>query len=585
MNYRRQLLLIILSVSLSFCLLASVPVVSLAQNGNANNNRAQQQSDATPAQRLSVMRSRVDALRRSLNAEVANANAGGDSGDKADSVAARLRGLEKEAGALSTEISELARKQDRSEQYDPAELDKLEAAVTELNDRVQPVLREAAGARRGAGGANTTADAGAATGGTGQKKKRGLFGRLLGRGGDDKYEDLTSTIAPGRDRQLFEEAAKEARGGRYETARSLFGVIINAYPESNYLPLAKLAIADTFYLEGTTSSLIQAAAAYQDWLAFFPTDPLADKVLLKVAESDMRQMGLPDRDVSHARRAEQRLKVLLQNYPQTSLKNDVDIRLNEVQENLAMHNLQVANLYYDRFTQGKAANSKGAQSRLREIAESYPNFSYMSEVLYRLGQTYIDEEEPDEAAKYFARILRDFPNSEFAERAGEQLDAIGIARPAADPNRVAEPAPERPSFTQRLTREMLGFVPVSVNKDGVLISRDDKKEDLLAIAVRNGGQLPTVNTTPDALVAPRRNRTPPVTTPPTGADQSTAPADRSNSNGGISTTPTRPGLPPGTASPTTPQNAAPQTINSPTTTPATAPTTPPTNSTPNTPDK
>jgi len=31
--------------------------------------------------------------------------------------------------------------------------------------------------------------------------------------------------------------------------------------------MAKLAIADSFYLEGGTSSLIQAGQAYQDWLA------------------------------------------------------------------------------------------------------------------------------------------------------------------------------------------------------------------------------------------------------------------------------------------------------------------------------
>jgi hypothetical protein len=38
--------------------------------------------------------------------------------------------------------------------------------------------------------------------------------------------------------------------------------------------MAKLAVADSFYLEGSTSALIQAAAAYQDWLTFFPTHPL-----------------------------------------------------------------------------------------------------------------------------------------------------------------------------------------------------------------------------------------------------------------------------------------------------------------------
>ena len=68
---------------------------------------------------------------------------------------------------------------------------------------------------------------------------------------------------------------------------------------------------------------------------------------MKVAEAEMRQMGLSDRDISHARKAEQRLKVLLQQYPKSTLRATVEARLAEVQENLAMHNLLVARFYYD----------------------------------------------------------------------------------------------------------------------------------------------------------------------------------------------------------------------------------------------
>ncbi|MEJ7709140.1 MAG: outer membrane protein assembly factor BamD [Pyrinomonadaceae bacterium] len=188
----------------------------------------------------------------------------------------------------------------------------------------------------------------------GKKKKTGLFGRLLGRGDGPEYQPLIDTVAPGRDRELFEEAAKYVRKSNYETARLLFNVIITTYPESNYLPLAKLAIADSFYREGTTSALIQAGAAYRDWLTFFPTDPLAAAVMLKMAEAEMLQMGLADRDVSHATKAEVQLKAILQTFPITPLREEITMRLNEVQENLAMHNLQIARFYY-----GRNENNKG----------------------------------------------------------------------------------------------------------------------------------------------------------------------------------------------------------------------------------
>jgi outer membrane assembly lipoprotein YfiO len=263
----------------------------------------------------------------------------------------RLRGLEREVGSVISDVSDLRGKQDRSERFEMSELDKLETAVEDLNRRVEDVLRNTADARRATNSSNAVAS------NTKKKKGGGLLGKLnpFGGGGDDKdkYAELTGTVAPGRDRELFELAAKRTRKGNYEEGRLLFNVITTTYTESPFLPLSKLAVADSFYLEGTTSALIQANASYREWLTFFPTHPLADDVMLKMAEAEMRQMGLADRDTSHARKAEQQLKVVLQQFPDTPLRADVQLRMNEVQENLAMHNLQVANFYLAKYAQEK----------------------------------------------------------------------------------------------------------------------------------------------------------------------------------------------------------------------------------------
>ena len=498
------------------------------------------------------MRSRLDAMRRTLNSAIAAINAK-DNGSKqattADDPAARLRGLEKEAGSILSEVNNLRGKQDRAERYEFTDLDKLDASIADLNERVEAGLRDTASARRETP-ASGTANAASAP----KKKKPGFIGRLLGRGDDnDKYAELVGTVAPGRDRQLFEEATLQARKDRYETARDLYNVIITTYPESDYLPLAKLAIADTFYLEGTTSALIQAGATYQDWYTFFPTHPLADDVLLKMAEVEMRKMGLPDRDVSAARKGEQRIKVLFQQFPNTSLRPEAEIKMREIQENLGMHSFNVGNFYYDRYIRGAAPNPKGAQSRYREIVEKYPNFSFMDEVLYRLAMTYVAEEEPDEATKYFAQLARDYPNSQFAEKTREQLEAIGAAVPAPDPSRMNVVPPERPSFTRKLISEMVGTTPVTVDKNGILINKGDKGGDLIDQAISNGGRLPT--TTPTIPVSRR---------PPARPVASTTPAPKQNDGGGISIQPTQPGAPQSGSDPAQPPATQ-------ITTPATAP--------------
>ncbi|MFN2482661.1 MAG: outer membrane protein assembly factor BamD [Pyrinomonadaceae bacterium] len=534
--------------------MCAVVVSGLAPAGSVA--RAQQQQsqraargEGTPSQRVSVLRSRLETLRRTLNASLAGLNAAGDDkkdkDKKSSEAATRLRGLEREAGQLLGEIIDISGKIDRSEKYEASELDKLEGAVADLNDRTERALQETAGERRVA-----TATAG----GTPPKKKKkgGGFlglGRIFGGSGDDedKYADLISGVKPGRDRELFEEAAKLARKSNYEGSRLLFETIINTYPESPYLPHAKLAIADTFYLEGATSALIQAGNAYQEWLTFFPTDPLADEVMLKAAEVEMRQMGLPDRDPTHARKAEQRLRALLQQFPETTLRPDAQIRLNEVQENLGMHTFNVGNFYYDRYLRGVAPNPKGAQSRYREVVEKYPNFSRLDKALYLLAETYVQEEQPDEAAKYFQRILREFPQSEFAEKASEQLDAIGSAKPEADKSAKQRVAPTDRGMMRRFMDQVIGTTVATTDRNGVLISKDSDAPALIDVIIENKGVLPAsvpTATRSSTRIAPARPAAQPAAPPKKNEGDGVKPQPTKTGQPATGTDPTKPSVPP-----------------------------------------
>jgi outer membrane protein assembly factor BamD len=233
--------------------------------------------------------------------------------------------------------------------------------------------------------------------------------------------------------------------------------------------------------------------------------------MLKVAESEMRQMGLSDRDITHARKAEQRLKALLQQYPQTKLRPVVEDHLRETQESLAMHNLGVARFYYEaRYNKGRGTGLKGSQSRLKEIIDKYPNFSLRDEVLFRLATTYQLEEEPDEAAKYYQELLRNFPNSDYGEKAKEQLSIIGAAIPEPDPARKNVMPADKPGFMGNLMQQVSGRAEITVNGDGVLISKDKKEgsTDLIDEALKYNGQLPA-NLTP---MAPVQRSTRPAST-------------------------------------------------------------------------
>jgi len=466
--------------------------------------------DGTAAQRLEVMRQKLETMRRSLGsaASVLKEDASGDKDKKDDKNNAstplgRLRGLEKDAANLQSEVNSLRGKVDRAEKYEASEIDQLEQSVSELNTRADNALLETATAR-----ANPTSDEGKPR----EIKKKKKFLGIFGGSGNDEYDELIGTVTPGRDRELFIVATREVRKANYDVGRLLFQTIITTYPDSPYLPMAKLAVADSFFLEGSTSALIQASAAYQDWLTFFPTHPLADRVLLKIAESQMRQIGLPDRDATRAKVAEQRLKALLQQYPDSILKKDTQERLKQVQDNLGLHNLYVGNYYYKLSVDQQKGGLKGAQSRYREILDKYPNFGFMDEALYKLAVTYLVEEETDEAARYFQRIVSDYPNSDYVEKSKEQLQLIGATIPQPNPERMKVIPPEDKSFFQNFKNELFGIYPMTIDKNGVLMTRDfDKtKFELIDQVIENQGdinssQIPKALTT---IISQRQPETP-----------------------------------------------------------------------------
>jgi outer membrane protein assembly factor BamD len=296
---------------------------------------------------------------------------------------------------------------------------------------------------------------------------------IAGCGAKDNVKNENAAV-PGRDKELYEQAGKKAEKGRYDEARLLYNVVVSTYADSEYLPLAKLAIADTFYLEGGTSNLEQAIGGYKEFAQFFPTHPRVCDVKHKIAHSFMRQMGAYNRDVSKAKQAEFMLKAAMQSCQSSQLKPAIENDLRDVQQVLGLHELDVARFYF-KGTAGRQPAYNASESRLRDIVNQYPFFSYYDESLYLLGVSLIQLEQPEDATEYFTRLVRDYPNSEYADKGKEFLEKLG--KPIPEPSNE-NPAPERPGILGNF-KLILGYNGLDVSKDGVLLSKKgDEKEDV-----------------------------------------------------------------------------------------------------------
>ncbi|MDQ3013984.1 MAG: tetratricopeptide repeat protein, partial [Acidobacteriota bacterium] len=118
---------------------------------------------------------------------------------------------------------------------------------------------------------------------------------------------------------------------------------------------------------------------------------------------------------------------------------------------------------------------KAGESRLRDIINNYPLFGYYDESLYLLGVSLIEQEQPEEAAEQFTRLVRDYSNSEFAKKGKEYLEKLG--KPIPDPANN-NPVLERPGMMGKAAL-ILGYNGLDITKDGVLLSRKgDEKNDV-----------------------------------------------------------------------------------------------------------
>ena len=240
------------------------------------------------------------------------------------------------------------------------------------------------------------------------------------------------------DRTLFNRALFDLDESRYVRARLELNTLINTYPDSEFLPQAKYAVAESFYLLGTRADLIQAENEFKDYITFFPTSDLADDAQLMVAMAHVRQMEKSDRDPTQAQMAELELQNFVSSYPDSPLLDEAKEKLRAVQEVLADGVLQIANYY------STVRSYPAATDRYLEILEKYPDFSQMPEALYRLAEAMRSNEDEGESILYYTRVIRDHPLSEFVELATERLGELDQVIPTANPVALAraESAPE-----------------------------------------------------------------------------------------------------------------------------------------------
>ena len=227
--------------------------------------------------------------------------------------------------------------------------------------------------------------------------------------------------------QEYLDAGNEAMDTEvYDIAVENYQKLLEEYPFDASTEEAQLKTAHALFLDERYQ---EAIASFQDFQRMHPTNASLPFAEFHIALAYQKQIGDRDRDHRAAQNAEVHFRAVLDRYPDSAYAADARTHLQEVREFLADHELGIARFYI------LWNNPLGAESRLRHLLASYPDTEKSAEGLAIFADHFRSRGDLQRAATAWATLVRQYPQSSFAERAQEELAELAEAdvRPPDEP--------------------------------------------------------------------------------------------------------------------------------------------------------
>lgn len=190
-------------------------------------------------------------------------------------------------------------------------------------------------------------------------------------------------------RQFYQEAQKAIKEGDYEGAIDYFSKLEARYPYGHYAQQAQL---ETAYMHYKAEEPDAAIAAAERFIKLHPQHKSVDYAyyLRGLASYNLvpgtleRWAGQQrsERDPQRARESFNYFRTLVTRFPETKYRKDAIKRMRELRNNLAQHEVHVADYYLRRGTYLAAAN------RSKYVIENYPGTPAVIEALKIMTKAY-----------------------------------------------------------------------------------------------------------------------------------------------------------------------------------------------------
>lgn len=238
----------------------------------------------------------------------------------------------------------------------------------------------------------------------------------------------TGNLAEGTqpDKFLYDRGTEALNKKKWMKAREYYRQLVDNYPQSQYRPDAKLGLGDTYLGENTTESVILAVNEYREYLTFYPTGRRNDYAQFKLGMAHYAQMLGPQRDQTQTREAIKEFQTFVERFPNSSLIEEGRKKLRECRDRLADSEYAVGVFYW------RTRWYPGAVDRLKGILREDPDYTNRDGVYFHLADALVKMKLQAQALPYLEKLVQEFEQSEFLERAKKLMAEVKTAAPVPD---------------------------------------------------------------------------------------------------------------------------------------------------------
>jgi outer membrane protein assembly factor BamD len=232
--------------------------------------------------------------------------------------------------------------------------------------------------------------------------------------GSKKPDKLTQELLSTPKEALFEKGKALLAKKKYDLGRKYLNFVFETYPNDPQGREALLIVADSYFRQAGSTGYTEARFRYRDYLNRYPGAPQRDYARYQFALCYDNEHEKPDRDQTSTREAIEQYGALLREFPNSIYTSQARERSRRLSDVLAEHEFLVGYFY---MRKGAAA---AALSRFVSLEERFPDYEARDKLFFYSAQVLRVLHREPEAERYLARLVAEFPGSQYAKKARDK---------------------------------------------------------------------------------------------------------------------------------------------------------------------